>query len=41
LAGFSPDEQRWPKLAAYIERALTRPSFAEAVSKAKAMLSLK
>jgi glutathione S-transferase len=41
FAGVSPDAKRWPKLAAYIDRALARPSFADAVGKAKAMLGLK
>jgi glutathione S-transferase len=41
LAGVSPDAKRWPKLAAYVERALARPSFTDAVGKAKAMLGLK
>jgi glutathione S-transferase len=41
LAGVSPDAKRWPKLVAYVERALARPSFADAVGKAKAMLGLK
>lgn len=38
LCAVSPDAKRWPKLAAYVNRALARPSFAEAVGKAKAML---
>jgi glutathione S-transferase len=41
FAGVSPDPNRWPKLAAYIGRALARPSFADAIGKAKAMLGLK
>jgi glutathione S-transferase len=41
LAGVSPDTKRWPKLVAYVDRALARPSFADAVGKAKAMLGLK
>jgi len=41
FAGVSPDAKRWPKLAAYVDRVLARPSFADAVSKAKAMLGLK
>jgi glutathione S-transferase len=41
LCGVSPDAKRWPKLAAYVNRALARPSFAEAIGKAKAMLGLK
>jgi glutathione S-transferase len=41
FAGVSPDAKRWPKLAAYVNRALARPSFADAIGKAKAMLGLK
>src|SRR6202007_2909427 len=41
LARVSPDAKRWPKLAAYIDRALSRASFADAIGKAKAMLGLK
>jgi glutathione S-transferase len=41
FAGVSPDAKRWPKLATYIGRALARPSFAEAIAKAKAMLDMK
>jgi glutathione S-transferase len=41
LCGVSPDAKRWPKLSAYIDRALSRPSFAEAIGKAKAMLGIK
>ena len=41
LCGLSPDAKRWPKLAAYVNRALARPSFAEAIAKGKAMLGLK
>jgi glutathione S-transferase len=41
FAGVSPDAKRWPKLAAYVDRALARPSFVDAVGKAKAMLGLK
>jgi len=41
LCGVSPDAKRWPKLASYVDRALARPSFAEAIAKAKAMLGLK
>ncbi len=41
LYGVSPEAKRWPKLAAYVDRALARPSFAEASAKAKAMLGLK
>ena len=40
LAGVSLDAKRWPKLAAYIGRALARPSFADAIGKAKAMLGM-
>ena len=41
LCGVSPDAKRWPKFAAYVQRALARPSFAEAITKARAMLGLK
>ncbi|HJU27662.1 MAG TPA: glutathione S-transferase family protein [Candidatus Binataceae bacterium] len=41
FCGLSPDAKRWPKLAAYIERVLARPSFAEAIAKGRAMLGLK
>src|SRR5215471_1393447 len=41
LAGVSPDSKRWPKLTAYVDRTLARPSFADAVGKAKAMMGLK
>jgi glutathione S-transferase len=41
LCGVSPDAKRWPKLEAYVNRALARPSFADAIAKAKAMLGLK
>jgi len=41
FCGISPDDKRWPKLAAYVNRTLARPSFAEAIAKAKAMLGLK
>ena len=40
LAGVSLDAKRWPKLAAYLGRALARPSFADAIGKAKAMLGM-
>jgi len=40
LSGFPLDAKRWPKLSAYFERALARPSFKDAVDKAKAMLGL-
>lgn len=39
FVGVSPDPKRWPKLAAYVDRALKHASFADAISKAKAMLS--
>jgi glutathione S-transferase len=39
FVGVSPDARRWPKLTAYLERALARPSFADAIAKAKAMLA--
>ena len=38
FVGLSPDAKRWPKLAAYVGRVLGRPSFADAIGKAKAML---
>jgi glutathione S-transferase len=38
FVGLSPDAKRWPKLAAYVGRTLARPSFADAIGKAKAML---
>jgi glutathione S-transferase len=38
FVGLSPDAKRWPKLAAYVGRTLARPSFADAIRKAKAML---
>jgi len=38
FVGLSPDAKRWPKLAAYVARVLGRPSFADAIGKAKAML---
>jgi glutathione S-transferase len=41
LCGVSPDAQRWPKLAAWVDRVLARSSFADAIAKAKAMLGLK
>jgi glutathione S-transferase len=41
LCGVSPDAQRQPRLAAYVDRALARSSFADAIAKAKAMLGLK
>ena len=41
FAGVSPDARRWPKLAAYVGRALSRPSFSDAIGKAKAMLGMK
>ena len=40
LAGFTIDAKRWPKLSAYFERALARPSIKDAVDKSKAMLGL-
>lgn len=41
FCGVSPDAKRWLKLGAYVNRALGRASFAEAITKAKAMLGLK
>ena len=40
LSGFPLDAKRWPKLSAHFDRALARPSFKDAVDKAKAMLGL-
>jgi glutathione S-transferase len=40
LAGEPPDAKRWPKLTAYFERTVARPSFKDAISKSKAMLGL-
>jgi glutathione S-transferase len=41
ICGVSLDAKRWPKLKDYVDRVLARPSFAEAIAKAKAMLGLK
>jgi glutathione S-transferase len=41
LCGLSPDAKRHPKLKAYVDRALARASFADAITKAKAMLGFK
>jgi len=41
FCGVSPEAKRWPKLAAYVDRALARPSFAGAIAQGKAMLGLK
>src|SRR5262249_38478359 len=41
LCSVSPDAKRWPKLATYVHQVLARPSFADAIVKAKAMLGLK
>jgi glutathione S-transferase len=41
LCGVAPDAKRWPKLSAYVSRVLSRPSFADAIGKAKAMLGMK
>ncbi len=35
FAGYGVDPKRWPKLAAYIERILNRPSFKSAIDKEK------
>jgi glutathione S-transferase len=40
LCGASPEGKRYPKLNAYVDRALARASFADAIVKAKAMLGL-
>jgi len=37
FAGCSIDAKRWPKLAAYVERILNRPSFKAVIDKEKAM----
>lgn len=36
LAGYSVDAKRWPKLAAYVNRIHSRPSFKSAIDKEKA-----
>lgn len=41
FCGLSPDGKRHPKLNAYVNRALARASFADAIAKARAMLGLK
>jgi glutathione S-transferase len=37
LAGFSVDRERWPRLAAYVDRVHLRPSFKSVVEQEKAM----
>ena len=41
FCGVSPDSKRYPRLNAYVDRALARASFADSIAKAKAMLGLK
>lgn len=41
FCGVSPDAKQYPRLNAYIDRALARASFADAIAKAKAMLGAK
>jgi glutathione S-transferase len=41
FCGVSPDSKRHSKLKVYVDRVLARPSFADAIVKAKAMLGLK
>lgn len=38
FAGYGVDAKRWPKLAAYVNRVLSRPSFKNVVDKEKAFL---
>lgn len=38
FAGYGVDSTRWPKLAAYVNRVLSRPSFKDVVDKEKAFL---
>jgi glutathione S-transferase len=38
FAGYDVDSTRWPKLAAYVNRVLSRPSFKDVVDKEKAFL---
>jgi glutathione S-transferase len=40
FAGYGVDPKRWPKLAAYIERILNRPSFKSAIDKEKAAFGM-
>jgi glutathione S-transferase len=39
-AGYGVDAKRWPKLAAYINRILSRPSFKGVIDKEKAALGI-
>ena len=36
-AGYAIDAQRWPKLAAHVDRTLARPSFAKCVEEERAI----
>jgi glutathione S-transferase len=38
LAGYGVDAKRWPKLSTYVSRAHARPSFSDAIGKAKAAI---
>ncbi len=40
FAGYGVDPKRWPKLAAYIERILNRPSYKRAIDKEKAAFGM-
>ena len=40
LAGYSVDAKRWPKLAAYVNRIHSRPSFKSAIDKEKAAFGI-
>ena len=40
FAGYSVDAKRWPKLAAYVNRVLSRPSFKGVVDKEKAAFGI-
>ena len=39
-AGFSPDASRWPKFSAYLERILSRASFADCIAEERKILGL-
>lgn len=41
FAGYGVDAKRWPKLAAYVERIHSRPSFKSAIDKEKAAFGIK
>jgi glutathione S-transferase len=38
LAGYGVDAKRWPKLSTYVSRAHVRPSFSDAIGKARAAI---